>query len=135
MNTKELINLLRLGGIPAKGSGYYMPGNFFVPIDDILLAWKNATTHIDGINWRKQVSSASFFDEDDWQSFIRGKRHALGRCIKFFCVQDLLPIEVVNQGKTGKRLYRRKPERQAHHQKPVTTYGTSHIRIPGQAYQ
>lgn len=36
------------------------------------------------------------------------KQLALGRCIKFFSVQGMLPLEVANPGKKGKRHYLRR---------------------------
>ena len=87
--------------------GWFMPGEFFVPLEDIKMALSNALMHIDGIDWTQKVAASAFFDKEDWEGFVFGKRLALGRCIKFFCDEGLLPIKVTNPGKKGRRYYER----------------------------
>lgn len=88
--------------------GMFMPGGFWVPKCDIVMAWRNAKVRFESIAWTQKVGADAFFEKQEWKEFPFGKKLALGRCIKFFCVEGLLPIEVANPGKKGRRYYTKK---------------------------
>lgn len=102
----EQIQFDERNGKHGKQLGIYMRGGFWVPKGDVLMAWKNAAAHYPLVDWGLKVCAATFFDYDEWKAFPFGKQLALGRCIRFFSDQEMLPIEVANPGKKGKRFYR-----------------------------
>lgn len=100
------IKFVRHGGKYGKQLGLRMPGHYWVPREDVLFAWDNATKRIFLIDWYKKVVSKCFFDQDAWSGFPKGKKLALGRCIKYFSTHEMLPIEVANPEKKGSRVYK-----------------------------
>ena len=96
------------GGKFGKQRGMYMPGKFWVPEADFNLAWEIAKAHLPSIDWTKKVSSETFFTTEIWHQFWGINRFNFGRCIKYFSVHNMLPIEVANPGKKGKRFYKLK---------------------------
>ena len=90
-----------------KQLGLRMSGNYWVPREDVLFAWENATPRVFLLDWTKPVFSKLFFDQDKWNGFPKGKKLALGRCIKYFSTHEMLPIEEANPEKKGSRIYKK----------------------------
>lgn len=65
-----------------KQLGLRMPGNYWVPREDVVFAWENAIKRIFKLDWQDKVVSKLFFDQDEWSNLLNGKKLALGRCIK-----------------------------------------------------
>lgn len=107
MNNLEDISFEERGSKRGTVKGIVMPSGVWVAQEILELALQNAKSRLQDIDWRKKVCSATFFDPAEWKHFRFGKQLALGRCIKFFSVNGILPIEVANPDKKGKRFYRR----------------------------
>lgn len=108
MNTINEINFTEHGGIHGKQLGVFMPGGYWVPKNEVILAWDVATAEQQGIDWAEKVCAETFMHPEIWRQFSKAMKFRLGRCIKYFCDHEMLPIEVANPGKKGKRFYRRK---------------------------
>jgi hypothetical protein len=54
---------------------------------------------------RKQTAVDVFGDKACWLSYRIGVRISLGRCLKYFAHQEMLPIREANPGKKGPRRY------------------------------
>jgi hypothetical protein len=48
---------------------------------------------------------ALFNDKTEWASYERGIHIAIGRCLMFFCEQEMLPVECGNPHATYKKVY------------------------------
>ena len=102
------IKFVRHGGKYGKQLGLWMPGHYWVPREDVLFAWDNATKRLFMLDFSQdKVVSKLFFDQDEWSALLNGKKLALGRCIKYFSTHEMLPIEVANPGKKGSRIYKK----------------------------
>lgn len=91
-----------------KQLGLYMPGHYWVPKAEIELVWNMANAYLPEIDWTKRVCTETFFTTEIWKQFKKPIRFMLGRCLKYFSVHGILPIEVSNPDKSGKRYYRRR---------------------------
>ena len=88
--------------------GLYLPGNYWVPKRYFDLMWQAANANWETLNWSEKQSAESIFGgKDKWLAHKVGGRIALGRCLKYFADNLLLPIAVANPGKKGKRFYKR----------------------------
>jgi len=88
-------------GFPIRG--YWVTKDLFV------LMWRKATEEIPKLDWSKQHTVVTIFgDDEEWQQLSFGQRIALGRCLKYFADQGMLPIRVANPTKKGTRKYVRK---------------------------
>lgn len=93
-----------------KGTGCYMPGNFWVYQKTMEVAWKKILENWHRIDWSTLQFAEALIGTAYWRQQSYGARLALGRCVKFFITHDMLPIslKVANVGKKGKRLYQPK---------------------------
>lgn len=110
MNTVYDINFIEHGGIHGKQLGIFMPGLYWVPKDEVLLSWEIANATLHEIDWTKKVCTETILSPEIWRQFATSMKYRLGRCLKFFSDQELLPIDVANPGKKGKRFYKKKGE-------------------------
>lgn len=102
------IRFIEHGGRYGNALGCYMPGGYWVSKERIVFAWEKSRANQQQIDWSGKVCAETLIGTDTWKSLSFGHRLALGRCIKCFCNRQMLPIEVANPDKKGKRLYRRK---------------------------
>ena len=85
-------------GFPVRG--------YWVTKDLFDLMWRKANREIPKLDWSKQQTVVTIFGgKDEWQQLSFGQRIALGRCLKYFADQGMLPIRVANPGKKGTRKY------------------------------
>ena len=102
------INFIEHGGKYGAQKGLRI-GGYWVSKDLFDLMWLRAGQTLPKLDWSKsQTAESSFGDSEKWQSHKVGARIALGRCLKFFADQDMLPIQVKNENKKGPRKYGRK---------------------------
>ena len=88
--------------------GLYIRG-YWVPKSLIDLMWASAVESLPTLDWsRKQGVVTIFGNKKNWVSLSIGVRIALGRCLKYFVAQGMLPISEANPGKKGPRKYVRK---------------------------
>jgi len=87
-----------------------MPGGYGVPKGTVNEAWKLIHQNWNFVDWSERQTAETMIGHDHWVSQSFGARLAMGRCIKFFIVHDMLPspLKVANPGKKGKRFYRPK---------------------------
>lgn len=106
--TFEDIKFVRRGGSLAVDLGLYLPGPFWVYHHTVLEAWVQARTSLPTLNRLADFKTKMLWDERVWNSFPSGKQLALGRCIRYFADNDMLPYQLLNPGKkTGTKRYRR----------------------------
>ena len=108
MNTVDAINFIEHGGMHGKRLGLFMPGAYWVPKNEVVLAWEIANANLHEIDWAEKVCTETILNPAIWLQFSRPMKHRLGRCLKYFCVHNMLPIVVANPGKKGKRFYKKK---------------------------
>lgn len=108
MKTIDDIKFIEHGGKHGKTLGLFMPGRYWVSEPEIVLTWKIAIAHLDTIDWMKKVCTETIFTEDIWRQFEKPVKFSFGRALKYFCTHEMLPIEVANPGKKGKRFYKMK---------------------------
>ena len=108
MKTIQNIKFIEHGGRYGKKLGLFMPGRYWVGEPEIALTWIFATAHLNKIDWSEKVCTETFFTEGVWKDFSDHVKRCLGRSLKFFCKHEMLPIEVANPNKKGKRFYKLK---------------------------
>lgn len=69
------------------------------------LAWRLVCAHFSRVDWSRKQTAESLCNDPDWKDRRRGDRLKLGRCIKYFADNGMLPIWVCNPGKSGKLKY------------------------------
>jgi hypothetical protein len=87
-----------------------LSGKYWVPKSDVLLAWNHFSKAGLPEDYRTQVDAQILFGEPEavWKAMKVGKRIALGRCLKYFVDNGMLPLRLANPGKKGKKKYVRK---------------------------
>lgn len=88
--------------------GLYMPGHYWVPEAEIKLTWEIANAQLGDIDWTQKVCTETIFTADIWKEFKKPVKFMLGRCLKYFSVREMLPLEVANPGKKGKIFYKQR---------------------------
>lgn len=79
--------------------GYWVSKKYFE------IAWKNASAEFLKLDWLKPQTTETLCGEAYWGVSGIGTHIKLGRCMKYFADQELLPIQVANPGKRGKRKF------------------------------
>lgn len=100
--------------------GLTLGGRYWVEKGYFELAWGLVWAHFSHVDWTRKQSAESLCNDPDWQDRRRGDRLKLGRCIKYFADQELLPIWVCNPGQSGKRKYLLIACDNATHRTPIT---------------
>ncbi|HWI82693.1 hypothetical protein [Ramlibacter sp.] len=85
--------------------GLILSGRYWVEQGYFELAWRLVWAHFRRVDWSRKQTAESLCNDPDWKDRRRGDRLKLGRCIKYFADNGLLPIWVCNPGKSGKRKY------------------------------
>lgn len=102
------INFIEPGGRYGKQTGIFMPGGYWVPQIEVILAWELTIANLPAIDWAEKVCTETIMHPEIWRGFDHPMRFRLGRCLTFFCKHKMLPIEIANPLKKGKRFYKRK---------------------------
>jgi hypothetical protein len=82
--------------------GYWVEKTFFET------AWTHALEQLPRLDWKVPQTSETICISTYWQAQQIGDRLRLGRCVKYFVDQGMLPLQVANPGKKGKKKYSRK---------------------------
>ena len=87
--------------------GQHLHG-YWVSKSDFKLMWQYASVAMHQVDWSVPQSAETLYGKARWLDLKVGKRIALGRCLKYFAENDVLPVRVANPKKKGKRKYARK---------------------------
>lgn len=85
--------------------GIYITGNNWVPKARFVEMWEQALKMIPLLDWMYPKPTKSFFELAAWKEFKRGRRIALGRCLRYFADHQMLPIRCINPDKKGTKRY------------------------------
>lgn len=85
--------------------GRLMPGGYWVEQQMFEVAWFQAIESIDLLVPGKRYSAEDVCNPALWGRLWRSEAIMLGRCLKYFVVNGLLPLIEANAGKRGKRMY------------------------------
>ena len=85
--------------------GRLMPGGYWVEQQMFEVAWFQAIESIDLLAPGKRYSAEDVCNPALWGRLWRSEAIMLGRCLKYFVVNGLLPLIEANAGKRGKRMY------------------------------
>jgi len=111
MQRKEMkfsdINFTQSGRFDRPGLGLKLPGGFWVQQKYFETAWQRALENIPKLDWRHLQTAETLCGTKCWRDHDCGPRLKLGRCIKYFVVQQMLPLRVANARKKGARKYTR----------------------------
>ena len=102
----ENIAFYERGGSDKPGLGQHLRG-YWVGKKWFEIAWTNASVEFSKLDWAKPQTTESLCGEACWKANGFGNRLRLGRCIRYFADEGILPIQVANPGKKGKRKYSR----------------------------
>ena len=70
------------------------------------LTWQRICSAIGDADWSVKQSSKSLFgDQVEWGNINHGIRQAIGRCLRYFVDQGMLPLRVLNPDATGTKYY------------------------------
>ena len=99
------INFIKRQGCYGSSEGLNIRG-YFVSRSLVELMWAQAAKSLPTLDWsRKQDVRTVFGDKDLWLSQRIRVRIDLGRCLKYFVDQHMLPMREANPGKKGPRRY------------------------------
>lgn len=104
----EDIDFQERSGSKAPGLGLLLPGNYWVHKSHFDEAWKLIHAANPALDWQGEQIAETLCADPDWKYRKCGIRIKLGRCVKYFVDQGMLPLKVANPGKKGKRKYIRK---------------------------
>ncbi len=85
--------------------GLYITGNNWVPKARFVEMWEQAQKKLPLLDWSYPKPAKAFFDPTAWKEIKRGRRIALGRCLRYFADHELLPIRCINPHKTSTKRY------------------------------
>lgn len=90
---------------PGAEEGIEMPGGYWVSrvllADAFRMFWRCASN----LKATRKHTAKQMCSDPGWEDRPRGQRLAIGRCIKYFEVNQILPITLANAGKRGTRRY------------------------------
>lgn len=81
--------------------GYWVDKKWFE------VAWTNASVNFHKLDWTKEQTTETICGEACWKTSGLGTHLKLGRCVRYFADEGMLPIRVANPGKKGKKKYTR----------------------------
>jgi hypothetical protein len=90
------------------GLGLVLPGGYWVLKIVFEVAWSAVRPRWSTLDWRVPQTAETLCSDQIWKPRTCGERIALGRCVKYFVTQEMLPLRVANPNKKGKRKYVRK---------------------------
>ena len=92
-------------GVDRSTLGLWLPGKYWV--EKVLFKeawtriWKACPTGV----WQGTQTTETLCEDPDWRARDCGVRIKLGRCVKYFVSEEMLPLKLSNPGKKGKRKY------------------------------
>jgi hypothetical protein len=81
--------------------GYWVQKIFFEE------AWMQAQLNIPKLKWDKPQTVVAICGDKNWKSRKVGVRIRIGRCLKYFVGEGMLPLCIANPNKKGSRKYSR----------------------------
>ena len=103
------ISFTEHGGRYGSTLGFLAPGGYFVFMRTAKLMLQRANEELPKLDWSQQQTAETIFGgKVRWLAHNVGARIALGRSLKYFADHEMLPLEVANPRKRGKRKYRHK---------------------------
>lgn len=57
------------------------------------------------LTWEKPLESRDICRHPDWDTWLVSLRHNIGRCVRYFSEDGMLPLWIVNPEKGGPRRY------------------------------
>jgi hypothetical protein len=80
-------------------------GRHWVFQNIVVTTYKRALASIPMLDWNVRQTAKALYGDPAWESWEKGHRHAIGRCIRFFAEHDVLPLRVINPKATGTKYY------------------------------
>lgn len=108
------INFYDHSGSDRSGPGLYLPGGYWVPRSDFVLVWNQVRKGLPPVGCTDERTTKSMCGVEFWSPLKCGKKLAIGRCVKFFVANKILPLKLANRGKGASRKYVRVDPVQAH---------------------
>jgi hypothetical protein len=70
-----------------------------------LTSWQRICKGIKTADWSKPKSAKSLYNDVTWPNMGIGLRIAIGRCLRHFVDNEMLPLRVINPKSTGTKFY------------------------------
>lgn len=70
-----------------------------------LASWQRICQGIETADWGKRQTAKSLYNDVTWPKMSVGLRIAIGRCLRYFVDNGMLPLYVVNPQSTGTKFY------------------------------
>ena len=86
--------------------GIHLKGRW-VPKKNFETVWKGALMEISKLDWTHPQTAETISGVPDWKKLPVGYRISLGRCLKYFVDEGMLPLRIANPEKKGTRKYAR----------------------------
>jgi len=96
----------RRHGCSSTSYGLTMPGGYWVDEDLVRTAWRLFWRGVHGVDPARPHTAKSLCTVEAWAEYSRGDCLRLGRCFKYFAVNHVLPITLLNPDKKGTCKYR-----------------------------
>ena len=87
--------------------GVYLRG-YWVTRSVLELAQELASANLPTLPWHKSLQAKQICFHPDWPKWSKTKKENIGRCLRRFHDDGLLPLTLVNPNKKGPRRYQRK---------------------------
>ena len=85
--------------------GLYMPGRYWVGKKYIEAAWIQVNQGLPLPGCRDKHTARMMCGDEFWLKYEFPEQLKLGRCVKFYVVNEMLPLRLANKGKGGSRQY------------------------------
>jgi len=95
------------GRVDRPGLGIWLPGRYWGHKKWFERAWTLIHTEWSNLDWTVPQTAETLCNSKNWHSYDVPERIKLGRCIKYFVSNQMLPLKVANPKKKGKRKYLR----------------------------
>ena len=82
-------------------------GRFWDPKKNYETVWNGALVEIPKLDWTPNQTVRTISGVQDWENKRLGYRFSLGRCLKYFVDEEMLPLRIANPGNKGTRNYGR----------------------------
>ena len=105
MKTFKEIEFKEGTGKYASTVGMYLPGRVWVLKPTVGFAWAFAQRGLNAKDGESILTTASLYGLEKWRQLKMRRRFPLGRCIKYFVTEGMLPLRELNPGKGGTRKY------------------------------
>ena len=103
----EVIAFYEEAGSGKHELGLHLKGRW-VPKKNFQTVWTGALEEIPKLDWTHLQTAETISGVPNWKKLPVGYRISLGRCLKFFVDEGMLPLRIANPGKKGTRKYARK---------------------------